>query len=179
MQYFQCIQGGWEELGCQRCWQPSFFVQRKSRGVSETRSPCPRRGRGNSRPSKEGGEEDQLHPKYFMSDDGSNLIRQLEGTARPRRCWISRASSWCPSLSDLESHVKLERFRLSVVRMLKGHHGFRDGESTLSSDLARFYWDPDLLSAAWLREAAVLDALVPGRLCTVIYLAISMFRFLV
>jgi len=61
----------------------------------------------------------------------------------------------------------------------QSHHGFRDGESTFPSGLARFYWDPDLLSAAWLREAAVLDALVPGRLCTVIYLAISMFRFLV
>jgi hypothetical protein len=79
MQYSQCIQGGWEELGCQRCWQPSFFVQRKSRGVSETRSPCPRRGRGNSRPSKEGGEEDQLHSKYSMSDDGSNLIAPIGG----------------------------------------------------------------------------------------------------
>jgi len=75
MQYFQCIQGGWEDLGCQRCWQPSFFVQRKSRGVSETRSPCPRRGRGNSRPSKEGGgEEDQPYSEYSMSGDGSNLI---------------------------------------------------------------------------------------------------------
>ena len=47
--------GGWEDLDCQRCWQSSFFIQRNNRGGSETRSPCPRRGRGNSRPSKEGG----------------------------------------------------------------------------------------------------------------------------